>query len=96
MKLIPCPLNGMRNVNEFAYGGELIEMPEPDAPEEAWIHYIFTRENKAGVVREWWIHMPTSYWFILERDTVTDAILGAYPAEKVFRRRVDFPPRSEP
>jgi sarcosine oxidase subunit delta len=96
VKLIPCPLNGLRNVNEFACGGEVIEMPAPDAPDTAWIDYIFMRENKAGVVREWWFHIPTSYWFIVERDTVSDTILASYPADKIFNRRVDFLPRGAP
>lgn len=94
MKLIPCPLNGLRNVDEFACGGEVIEMPAPDAPEADWIDYIFMRDNKAGVVREWWLHIPTSYWFILERDTVSDTILASYPADRLFNRRVDFLSRS--
>jgi sarcosine oxidase subunit delta len=96
LKLIPCPLNGLRNVNEFACAGEVIEMPAPDAPDEVWIDYIFMRDNKAGVVREWWFHIPTSYWFVVERDTVSDTILASYPADKIFNRRVDFLPRGAP
>jgi len=49
----------------------------------------------AGVVREWWCHVATSYWFIAERDTVTDEIVRTYPASKMFAERVDFPPRGE-
>ena len=95
MKLIPCPLNGLRNSDEFACGGEVVAMPPPDASDAAWIDYIFMRDNKAGLVREWWFHIPTSYWFILERDTVTDTIVRSYPADKVFDRRVDFPRQGE-
>ena len=95
MKLIPCPLNGLRNVDEFAYGGDVLEMPAAGALDDAWTDYIFTRENKAGSVREWWFHVPTSYWFILERDTLTDTVIRSYPADQVFSRRIEFPPRSE-
>ena len=36
------------------------------------------------MVREWWYHAPTSYWFIAERNTVTDEILRTYPSEGLF------------
>jgi sarcosine oxidase delta subunit len=29
MKIMPCPLNGPRNISEFSYGGELRQMPAP-------------------------------------------------------------------
>jgi len=90
MKLMPCPLNGLRDISEFAYGGELREMPDPDAcGSRQWADYLFLRENRAGVVREWWCHLPSSYWFIAERDTVTDEILRTWPASEQFRARVD-------
>ena len=49
--------------------------------------------NTAGVVREWWCHTATSYWFIAERHTVTDEILRTYPAGELFAARIDFAPR---
>jgi sarcosine oxidase subunit delta len=56
-----------------------------------WAEYVFLENNTAGVVREWWCHVPTSYWFIAERNTVTDEIVKTYPASEVFKTRVDFP-----
>jgi sarcosine oxidase subunit delta len=85
MKLIPCPLNGWRNADEFVCGGELTALPAPDASDEAWVGYIFNRSNPAGLVREWWYHVPTSYWFILERDTLTDAILRSCTVEQYLK-----------
>jgi len=85
MKLIPCPLNGLRNVDEFAYGGEVSAVPAPDASDESWIQYIFARRNPAGFAREWWFHVPSAFWFILERDTVTGAVLRSYTVEQ-FRK----------
>ncbi len=41
-------------------------------------------------MREWWCHVPTSFWFIAERNTVTDEIIRTYPASEVFNKRVDF------
>jgi sarcosine oxidase subunit delta len=34
--------------------------------------------------------VPTSFWFIAERNTVTDEIVKTYPASEVFKSRVDF------
>jgi sarcosine oxidase, subunit delta len=82
VKLIPCPLNGPRNASEFVCAGEVKEAPAPDAPDSAWAAHVFLEENRKGAVREWWCHAPTNYWFILERDTATDTILGTYdPSE---------------
>ena len=36
---------------------------------------MFLENNTAGVIREWWCHVPTSFWFIAERNTVTDEII---------------------
>ena len=61
--------------------------PDPDsAGREAWADYLFMRDNPAGLVREWWFHVPTSFWFIAERDTTTDEVLRTYPSEMLFDR----------
>ena len=97
MKIMRCPLNGDRNINEFQCGGEVVPMPDPaTVGDEAWRDYLWLSANEAGIVREWWCHLPTSYWFIAERNTVTDEILRTYPAEAVFDRRVEFAPPKEP
>ena len=91
MKIMNCPLNGPRNISEFIYGGELHEMPDPnrcDARE--WAEQVFFHENAAGIVREWWCHSATSYWFLAERNTVTDEIIRTLPASEVFNQRVEF------
>ena len=92
MKIMTCPLNGPRNISEFVYGGEVVAMPDPNGSTDAeWADYVFLEENRAGIVREWWCHAPTSFWFIAERDTVRAEILRTYPAGEVFKDRVDFP-----
>ena len=73
-----CPLNGPRNIAEFVCFGE-VRHPPVTADDDTWAAYLWERENRAGVVREWWCHAPSAYWFIAERDTVTDEILRAYP-----------------
>lgn len=79
MKILHCPLNGPRNIQEFAYGGEVAPLPAADASDGVWAGYVFLDENAAGVVREWWLHVASGYWFIAERDTTTDTVLRTYP-----------------
>ena len=84
MKLMRCPLNGLRNISEFRHGGEV--MPHPDASvcsDAQWADFVFMAENPAGVVREWWCHVASGYWFIAERNTVTDEIERTYPVEEL-------------
>lgn len=90
MKILNCPLNGPRNISEFAYGGEVREMPAVDAAVREWADYVFIEKNTRGLVQEWWIHLPTSFWFIAERDTVTNEVICTYAADQVFTDRVEF------
>ena len=85
MKIMPCPLNGPRNIQEFTCGGEVVAPPDPDrADAEAWADYLFLHHNAAGIVREWWYHVPTSFWFIADRNTVTDEILRTFHPRELF------------
>ena len=97
MKIMPCPLNGPRNIQEFVCAGPVEPHPDPNrCTDDEWAAYVWLEENVAGVVREWWCHVATSYWFIAERNTVTDEILATYPASHVFSERVDFEPLPPP
>jgi len=97
MKIMPCPLNGPRNISEFVCGGEVVVAPEPNLCSDAeWADYVFLHDNQAGVVREWWFHVPTAYWFIAERDSRSDEILRTYPASELFNKRQAYrPPKGE-
>ena len=87
-----CPLNGPRNISEFVYGGEVVGMPDPETANDAeWADHVFLEDNRRGVVREWWLHVATAYWFIAERDTATDEIVRTYPSSDLFTERVSFP-----
>jgi len=97
MKIMNCPLNGPRNISEFTCMGEVEPMPDPNlADDPAWSDRVWFANNEAGVVREWWCHTATAYWFIAERNTVTDEILRCYTADQVFKDRIDFAPQAEP
>ena len=88
MKVMPCPLNGERNISEFVCFGEVAQAPDPDeASDAAWAKHLWFSNNVRGVVREWWCHVATRYWFIAERDTATDEILRTYAASEVFEGR---------
>ncbi len=79
MKLMPCPINGLRPVSEFLYGGEVRDMPDPDSCTDAqWADYVFNRSGIPGVKKEWWYHAPSGTWFVAERDVMLDRILCTY------------------
>ena len=76
MKQLKCPLNGLRNISEFTYGGEFHVQPDPvECTKEEWVEYIFFHDNHAGEVVEWWCHSASSYWFVARRNTITDTVI---------------------
>jgi len=79
MKLMPCPLNGPRSITEFVYGGSVMDALDPAGEDDAaWADHIFGPHTPPGIVREWWCHVASGYWFIAERNTVTDEILRTF------------------
>jgi sarcosine oxidase subunit delta len=87
VKILICPLNGPRPVSEFAYGGEVRRMPDPDACSDAeWSAYVFNRSGSPGVKFEWWCHIASGFWFIVERDTARDLVVATHPAEAARAR----------
>jgi sarcosine oxidase subunit delta len=79
MKIMTCPVNGPRPVSEFAYAGELREMPDPATTSDAqWAAYVFNRNGAPGIKREWWCHTPSGVWFIAVRDTAGDVVLKTF------------------
>ena len=76
MKQLKCPINGLRPLQEFHYGGEFREMPDPaDCSDEQWADYVFNRSGEPGVKREWWYHIPSGTWFVAVRDVVADQVV---------------------
>ena len=88
MKRMRCPLNGWRGVDEFAYGGEFRETPDPEASDDAaWSDYLFLRDNRRGPVAEWWCHLPSAFWFVALRDTGTGEVIDTCTVQQ-WRDRV--------
>ena len=83
--LLRCPNCGERSVYEFRFGGEKKPRPAPDAPDAAWLHYSYARENKRGVQAEWWYHQRgCRQWFGAARNTATQEVLETFwPEEEV-------------
>ena len=82
MLLIPCPWCGERELREFACRGEahIARPAEPTAVgDAAWADYLYFRANPKGAHRERWVHSHgCRRWFVVARDTETDAILAVY------------------
>jgi sarcosine oxidase, subunit delta len=79
MKILTCPINGPRPIQEFSYGGEVRAMPDPSTASDAqWADYIFNRDGESTIKKEWWFHIASNTWFIAERDVVNDAVLRTY------------------
>jgi heterotetrameric sarcosine oxidase delta subunit len=79
MLLIPCPWCGPRDEPEFSYGGEPAVRPVPAAEvsDAAWSDYLQFRGNDKGPHREVWCHSGgCGQWFMMQRDTVTHAIIA--------------------
>ncbi len=78
MMLIPCPWCGPRAQVEFTYGGDAnAKRPPPDAPIDAWIRFVYLRENPAGPHDELWFHgAGCRRWLRVRRDTRTHQIVG--------------------
>lgn len=75
MKNFDCPVIGRRPISEFicAGGGVTGLLMEDSAAARA---ALFFGDGTAKVKREWWYHRPSRLWFIFERDTGTDAVIG--------------------
>jgi sarcosine oxidase subunit delta len=86
MKIIHCPVNGPRPLQEFYFGGQFRPLPDiakaGPLSDAQWADYVFNRNGAPGVQKEWWYHTPSGTWFIAERDIVTDTFLRTYLFEE--------------
>jgi methylglutamate dehydrogenase subunit B len=75
--LLACPFCGPRPVDEYAYFGEATTRPDGPPSLRELTDYVYFRDNVAGVQREWWQHRTgCGEWFLAERDTRTNEVLG--------------------
>jgi heterotetrameric sarcosine oxidase delta subunit len=82
MLRIECPWCGVRNEDEFAYGGDAtVERPAEDASNEEWSRFVHMRNNPAGDHTEHWQHLNgCRAWITVVRNTVTHKISSIAPA----------------
>ena len=74
--VLECPHCGVREVADFAYGGEVTARPKETPSLRELSQYNYFRRNVAGVQREWWYHRSgCRTWFQAERDTRTNEVL---------------------
>ena len=83
MKIIRCPMNGLRPEDEFICGGTIRKIPAPKDSDEVWRDYLFFDENLPAEVWEWWCHTPTTFWFAACRNTATDEIIATKTVEEI-------------
>lgn len=77
--LIPCPICGPRDVEEFSYLGDaVVERPaEADLNQDAWNAYVYDRGNPRGMHSEYWQHAHgCRHVLVVQRDTATHRIDG--------------------
>lgn len=82
---ITCPNCGERDRREFYYHGDALALDRPagDAGLEAWDDYLHNRDNPAGETRDLWFHEAgCGAWLVVERNTVTHAVMNVTLAEK--------------
>lgn len=93
--IIPHPILGPRDAQEFVYLGDASLLNRPDWQNEnadaAFYEYVYLRTNPAGVHRELWYHQQGDRsWLIVTRDTTTHQILHTELArEAVLAKRAE-------
>lgn len=73
--LVPCPHCGRRPKEEFTIKGAALARPSPDADSQAWMDYVYLRENPRGLYDEYWHHTSgCRRWLVVTRDTLSHEI----------------------
>jgi heterotetrameric sarcosine oxidase delta subunit len=90
--IIPHPILGPRDAQEFSYLGDaaLIDRPDglADGAEDALFEYLYIRDNPAGLHRELWFHeQGDRSWLVVTRDTRTHEITKVELARDVALAR---------
>jgi sarcosine oxidase, subunit delta len=79
MKLLTCPMNGPRNIDEFECFGPVRTPPDPAATgDRDWARQLFAAENRRGIITEWWRHVPSNVYFLAERHIVSNEVLRTF------------------
>jgi len=52
MKLLNCPINGVRPLSEFVFGGEVRNMPDAGCSDKEWADYVYNRNGAPGLKKD--------------------------------------------
>jgi sarcosine oxidase subunit delta len=90
--IIPHPLLGPRDSQEFTYLGDasLINRPDWQATDavDQFHDYLYLRDNPAGLHHELWFHeQGDRSWLVVTRDTRTHEITQVELARDVARAK---------
>lgn len=82
---LTCPFCGSRGLEEFTYKGDAsVRRPAADASEQAWVDYVYLRDNPCGRHQELWYHgAGCRSWLVVTRDTRTHEIFDVRNARDV-------------
>ncbi len=88
--IIPHPLLGPCDAQEFTYLGDANLLNRPDGmaadAQTAFYDYAYLRDNPAGTHRELWFHeQGDRSWLVVTRNTVTHEITKVELARDVAR-----------
>ena len=90
--VLTCPNCGVREVTDFAFGGEQNPRPKEAPSLRDLGRYNYFRRNVAGAQQEWWLHRSgCGEWFFAERDTRTNEVRWTARVEDVYGKRA-WPP----
>jgi heterotetrameric sarcosine oxidase delta subunit len=90
--VLTCPNCGVREVTDFAFGGEQNPRPLAAPSLRELGRYNYFRRNVAGAQQEWWLHRSgCGEWFIAERDTRTNEVRWTARVEDVYGKRAWTP-----
>jgi sarcosine oxidase, subunit delta len=78
---IPCPFCGVRDEQEFIFGGpSQLTRPDPTCNDATWSEYLYFRDNPRGLHGERWHHaFGCGRWLNVLRDTLTHRIERSDP-----------------
>jgi heterotetrameric sarcosine oxidase delta subunit len=85
MQIFTCPFCGPRTETEFHFVAEAGKVrPDTTQPisDAEWATYLHTQRNEKGPVREVWMHTTCAELFVMERDSVSMAVLSTTALRK--------------
>ena len=72
---IDCPYCGPRDSGEFTYRGDARPSRPVSSDTQAFVDYVYLRDNVAGPMEEHWYHLHgCRHWLKVRRNTLSHEI----------------------